>query len=674
MLQNSSEQVTCLNRLPEFLAMNSANIPSAEPRRTAQFQGLWSGFGAAARMALCLISVLVPGRFVALGESSRTPNAEALALAGSNHWAFAPLVRPELPAVRRSNWGATPVDRFILARLEHEGVRPSPPADRATALRRLSLDLTGLPPSEIEMTAWLADTQSGAWERQVERLLASPHYGERWGRHWLDLARYADTSGYQVDRERPWAWVYRDWVIRAVNADLPFDTFSRWQIAGDLLAARGTLPSASDATNAVAASGFHRMTMTNHEDGSDAAEDAARVRVERVSSTGIAWLGLTWGCAQCHSHKYDPMSQREFFQLYSFFDGTDPRDADLGGGVVAYTFQERSPWPATRVHVRGDFRRPGDAVQPAFPAALNRMASRKNDLPSSRRPDRTDLAEWLVTDAAPLTARVAVNQFWMHLFGRGLVATTEDFGLRGERPSHPELLEWLASEFVRSGWSRKEIIRLIVNSSTYRQSSVARADCEVQDPLNRRLARQNRIRLEAEILRDSVLDVSGLLNREIGGRSFRPVMPPDVKFLGTAGAWTWTDDAGPVLWRRSLYSFTQRTVAHPLLATFDQAGSSEVCTRRERSNTPLQALTLLNHPTFVAAAETLGAGIHPAPGEAFSREIVALFQKCLGRNPSPAERRRLVKLGLDVERVQPGAGGRVVAQTVLNLDEFQNRE
>lgn len=609
-------------------------------------------------------------------DASGTPPPAQLAEAGSRHWAFAPLSRPALPSVRHSGWVETPVDRFVLARLERERVQPSPPADRMTALRRLGLDLIGLPPSPAEMDAWLSDTRPGAWSRQVERLLASPHFGERWGRHWLDLARYADSSGYQVDRERPWAWVYRDWVIRAVNEDLPFDTFTRWQIAGDLWAQRTPGASPDEVGSARAAAGFHRMTLKNHEDGADPAEDEARIHVDRVASTGLAWLGLTVGCAQCHSHKYDPFSQREFFQLYAFFDAAEEQDMDLGGGVVAYTFRERSQPPVTRLHTRGDFRRPGELVLPAFPQALGRMRTASGTSPQrgDARLDRADLAEWLVHDVAPLTARVAVNQAWLHLFGRGLVATTEDFGLRGEAPSHPELLEWLASEFIRKGWSRKELLRGIVNSASYRQSSASRQDCEVVDPLNRRLARQNRLRLEAEVMRDAVLEVSGLLNRAVGGRSFRPVMPPDVKFLGTAGAWTWTDDAGPVLFRRSLYSFSQRTVPHPLLATFDAAGSSEVCTRRERSNTPLQALTLLNHPLFVSAAEALGQGIHADRRETLAAEIEALFRRCLGRLPSPRERARLMQLGWEVERVQPGAGGRVIAQTVLNLDEFQTRE
>ncbi len=608
--------------------------------------------------------------------AGRTPSQAELAAAGGTHWAFAPLTAPILPRVRQDEWVRTPVDRFILARLEQDRIRPSAPASREVALRRLSLDLIGLPPSHAEMECWLNDRAPGAWERQVDRLLASPHFGERWGRHWLDLARYADTSGYQVDRERPWAWVYRDWVIGAVNEDVPFDEFTRLQIAGDLLAQRSPGMAPEKIRAAQVAAGFHRMTLKNHEDGADPLEDAARIGVDRAASTGLAWLGLTVGCAQCHDHKYDPLTQREFFQLYAFFDAAEEQDVEVGSGTTAYTFSQRTSPPVTRIHTRGDFRRPGDVVAPAFPAVFQRMVPRDRTVVAggSRRLDRADLADWLVTNVAPLTARVAVNQVWLHLFGRGLVATTEDFGLRGEAPSHPELLEWLASEFIRTGWHRKELIRWIVCSATYRQASVERPELVAADPANRRLARQNRLRLDAEVLRDSTLEVAGLLQHDVGGKSFRPVMPEDVKFLGTAGAWTWVDDAGPVLFRRSLYSFAQRTVPHPLLATFDQAGTSEVCTRRERSNTPLQSLTLLNHPLFVEAAETLGKSVRTGEAGRLAEDVDRLFCRLLGRGPTAAERTRLMRLVREVERVQPGAGGRVLAQTLLNLDEFLNRE
>ncbi|MBL9175591.1 MAG: DUF1553 domain-containing protein [Verrucomicrobiales bacterium] len=588
--------------------------------------------------------------------------------ASSNHWAFLPPRRPAVPKVRHPEWTRNPVDAFVLARLEREQVAPSPEADRATLLRRLALDLVGLPPSPEDVAAFVADSDPGAYGRWVDQWLASPQFGERWGRHWLDLARYADSSGYQVDRERPWAWVYRDWVLRSHNADQPFDEFTVWQIAGDLVEAQRK---GAEGRDALIAAGFHRMTLSNHEDGIDAAEFAARARVDRVATTGLAWMGLTLGCAECHSHKYDPISQREFYQVYAFFNAAEERDSDVGDGVHAYTFHPAAAAPKTFVHIRGDFLRHGEEVQPGVLSAVGPawMPSSTNGIPS-----RLDLARWVASPENPLTARVAVNQIWLHLFGRGLVATTEDFGVRGEAPSHPELLDWLALEFQERGWSRKAMIRLLVMSSTYRQASLARPKLAERDPENRLLARQNRLRLESEILRDSSLAVGGMLNERMGGPSFRPAMPADIKWLGTAGAWSWTDDTGPVLFRRSLYSFSQRTVPHPLLATFDQSNPNESCTRRDRSNTPLQSLTLLNNEVFAGAARALSARLsEERPGDPRG-QVDRGFQLCVGRNPTRVEQRRLEALMKEVEGLGKTNGLFVLAQTLLSLDEFQHRE
>ncbi|MCW5558709.1 MAG: DUF1553 domain-containing protein [Verrucomicrobiae bacterium] len=592
-------------------------------------------------------------------RAQESPRAEG-------HWAFRPPVPKEIPAVRDTAWLKNPVDAFILARLEAERVRPSPEADHATLLRRVSLDLTGLPPDPDAVEDFVSDPAPDAYERCVDRLLASPHFGERWGRHWLDLARYADSSGYQVDRERPWAWVYRDWVIRSHNADQPFDEFTVWQIAGDLVAE--TLPREAGVDPRIAV-GFHRMTLSNHEDGVDAAEFAARAQVDRVATTGVAWLGLTLGCAECHSHKYDPISQREFYQLYAFFQAANEQDVTVEPWGTAYSFREHAEPPATYVHVRGDFLRRGEEVRPGFLSALGDLASM-----APAPTNRLDLARWLVAPDNPLTARVAVNQVWLHLFGRGLVATTEDFGVRGELPSHPELLDWLALDFQRNGWSRKALIRRVVTSAAYRQSSHDRPELAQRDPDNRWLSRQNRVRLDAEILRDASLAVGGQLNRAIGGRSFRPPMPEDVRWLGSAGAWSWTDDAGPVLWRRSLYSYSQRTVPHPLLATFDAANPSESCTRRDRSNTPLQALTLLNNDVFVTAARALvEAATDGHPNDPIA-QWDQVFRCCLGRRPDPAEKRRLEALREALAKRSETNALLVFAQTLLNLDEFQCRE
>lgn len=613
------------------------------------------------------VSLLVLAGTAAVATSDPVPSTVT---DPARHWAFQPPSRTDPPAVRQRDWVRTPVDRFILARLEAQRIRPSPEADRPTQLRRLYLDLVGLPPSPDDVEAFVSDPRADAYERRVDHLLASPHFGERWGRHWMDLARYADSSGYQVDRERPWAWVYRDWVVRSLNTDQPFDEFTRWQIAGDELA--GGLSGVA-ARDAVIAAGFHRMTLSNHEDGVDAAEFAARALVDRAATTGLVWMGLTLGCAECHSHKYDPVSQREFYQMFAFFNAAEERDVDLGGGITAYSFGKRADIPKTFVHVRGDFLRRGDEVQPAMLTAL-RPAGSTAAAPASSPLTRLDLAQWLVSPENPLTARVAVNQVWLHLFGRGIVSTTEDFGVRGEAPSHPGLLDWLATEFQRVGWSRKAMIRLIVNSATYRQSSRARPERMERDPDNHDLARQNRIRLESEILRDASLAVGGQLNLALGGPGFRPRMPEDMRWLGTAGAWTWTDSSGPVLWRRSLYSYAQRTVPHPLLATFDSANPNEACTRRERSNTPLQALTLMNNEVFVQAARALASELErTCPGDSLAQASEA-FRICLGRAPSRVEQQRLVKLMASLSAVPRTERLFVLSQTVLSLDEFQTRE
>ena len=639
------------------------------------------------------------------------------------HWAFkAPRFSP-VPSVRNQRWLRNPIDAFILARLEREDIRPSPEADRVTLLRRLSLDLIGLPPTPGQVKAFVADRRPDACERVVDELLASPHFGERWGRHWMDLARYADTSGYQIDRPRPFTWLYRDWVVEAFNRDLPYDQFTIEQLAGDLL------PGAT--LEQKTAAGFHRMTLMNHEDGVDAEEFRCKAKVDRVSATGTAWLGLTLGCAECHNHKYDPISQREFYQLYAFFNNADevevaapqaedpvrferehkawveeqarlkaafeastktnagctvelkkelarhrrrePRKAE----TQAASFRESTNGAMASVHVRGDFLRQGERVAAGTPAVLPVLHQRASSA------DRLDLARWLVQPGHPLTARVAVNHIWQHLFGRGLVATPGDFGTRGERPSHPELLDWLALRFSSAppdglGWSRKALIRLIVTSAAYRQSSFARPELLPRDPLNTLVARQSRLRAESEIVRDLHLAVSGLLNDDLGGPSFRPYLSEDVKKLGGAGAFSWTDTEGPEKYRRGLYVFAQRTVPYPTLVTFDQADSAQACPQRETSNTPLQALTLLNHGIFVECAQALGKRIMDESVSTDDRtRLTRAFQVCLSRPPGEAELQRLQILLADERRAScssESAAWTAVAQVLLNLDEFLTRE
>jgi hypothetical protein len=624
------------------------------------------------------------------------------------HWAFQPVRNPAVPAIAKGPI-CNPIDAFIRARLEKMGLQPAPEADRVTLLRRLALDLTGLPPTPAEIDAFVTDDRSDAYEQQVERLLSSPHYGERWARHWLDLARYADSNGYSIDSPRS-IWPYRDWVIAALNRDLPFDQFTIEQLAGDLL---------PDATqDQKIATGFHRNTLINEEGGIDPEQFRVEAVLDRVNTTGSVWLGLTVGCAQCHNHKYDPFTQREYYQLFAFFNNQDEPNLPLGvpdpnparkkfgkQGLTTMVLRERPTPRETHVLRGGDFTRPGAKVSPGTPAVLPPLADggvyAPQDQPAGS-PNRLDLARWLVRPDHPLTARVIVNRVWAQYFGFGLVETENDFGTRGTPPSHPQLLDWLASEFVRQGWSLKKLHRLIVRSATYRQSSRARAELESIDPRNRLLARQARLRLEAEIVRDVALTASGLLDRHVGGPSVYPPQPDGIyKFTQVQRAWKVS--TGPDRYRRGLYTFLQRSAPYPALTVFDAPDANSACVRRGRSNTPLQALTLLNDQAFLELAQGLADRIL---GEAPNGDLERLryaFRLCVGREPNPLEARRLEQfLTLQRERFRsapaeaqalvgtPGnhssgvnpqqsavaqrAAWTVVARVLLNLDEFITRE
>jgi mono/diheme cytochrome c family protein len=671
------------------------------------------------------------------------PDAQA-AVVKSDHWAFQPVRRPAVPQTRHS--GHNPIDAFILTRLEAEGLSPSPEAEKVTLCRRLYLDLIGLPPSPQEVDEFLKDPSPDAYEKLVDRLLASPHYGERWGRHWLDLARYADSDGYEKDAGRPFAWRYRDWVIQALNRDLPFDQFTIEQLAGDLL------PNAT--VEQKIATGFHRNTLTNKEGGVDQEEFRVAAVMDRVNTTGTVWLGLTVGCAQCHDHKYDPLSQREYYRLLAFFNSDqevdlpvplpgeeeklqkqqaafDAKKAELQQavdeakqkGLPAAEFTKREsallahlktaptysraqtlalgPPRPTHVLIRGDFLRKGVEVAPGTPAVLPPLAPPQT---TAAGLTRLDLARWLVCADNPLTPRVIVNWVWSKYFGRGLVATPEDFGIQGQKPSHPELLDWLASEFVNPTtsavgrpWSLKRLHLLIVTSAAYRQSSALRPDLRDRDPLNVLLARQSRLRLEAEIVRDIALAASGLLTRTIGGPSIRPPQPPGISELTYANSAKWVESTGPDRYKRGMYIWFQRTSPYPMLMTFDEPDSNVCTVRRERSNTPLQALTLLNDAVFVEAAQALAKrSLTEQQGQPPAAVVDHLFRLGLGREPQQQERQRLLTLHAELtalarddpaeaakllgaykpDGVSPDAAAAWVgvARAVMNLDEFVTRE
>jgi hypothetical protein len=870
------------------------------------------------------------------------------------HWAFVPPKQAPLPLVKLTSWPRNPIDNFVLARLEKAGLKPSPPADRYTLARRVYLDLIGLPPTPEEADAFVRDRRPDAYERLVDRLLASPHYGERWARRWLDLARYSDTNGYEKDRPRS-IWPYRDWVIDALNRDMPFDRFTIEQIAGDLL------PNSTQEQRI--ATGFHRNTMLNEEGGIDPLEYRFNSMVDRVATTGTVWLGLTLGCAQCHTHKFDPITHREYYRTMACLDNADELTIDVqkpdiaaqrrkiealveerearlaerfpdpdhpgsllpaimveakfqawlreqepkavswrvlrpvkatsnlplltvqpddsvfvsgdmtkrdlydlefhndggpiaavrlealpddrlpahgpgrvyyeggfgdfflseitltaggqaakfasatqsGGGdaqaaidgdpqtgwningrqgeatVAVFRLKEpvkadafdlsllferyhaaglgrfrisvtsdsrpagadlppdiealllipeaqrtpeqrrqllryyltvapelkaerdqiaklRATLPAypttlvfaerpadnprpTYIHKRGEWLQPQERVTPGVPAILP-------PLPAGAPANRLTFARWLVSPANPLVGRVTMNRQWAAFFGKGIVRTTEDFGYQGEPPSHPELLDWLAVEFVKRGWSLKQMHRLIVTSATYRQSSAVTPALLARDPENRLLSRGPRVRLEAELVRDSLLTASGLLSGKIGGPSVFPSQPPGVTSEGTYGPLEWKVSPGEDRYRRGLYTFSKRTAPYAMFQTFD-APSGEVCTaRREVSNTPLQALTLLNDQVCVEAAQALGKMIATRPG-ALEERAAYLYRRCVTRPPTPAETAALLRYymaqkarcdrkELDAAAIAgPGGDGDIndraawtlLARSLLNLDQ-----
>lgn len=597
--------------------------------------------------------------------------------AAAPHWSFSSLGEAAL-SVENSGDASAPasavIDRFVAARLRRAGRSPQPAADRRTLIRRVTFDLTGLPPTRAEIREFLADGAIGAYERLVARLLARPQYGEHMARFWLDAVRFADTNGIHHDHYRDLS-PYRDWVIRAFASNLSYDDFLRDQLAGDLRA--------DPSPDQLVASGFHRLHLIIDVGTALPEESLARNVIDRTNTFGTVFLGLTVGCAQCHDHKFDPITQRDYFRLAAFFNNLDAtpetgsrRGLDFRRGLhrpyvelpkpqqaaeraaidaaitraqqavtyreavlhltpapfravnakqleagkeslklarqrsddltmrvpAAMVMRERAQPRPMHVFVRGQYDNLGEAVTRGTPAFLPPLRS------SGDAPSRMDLADWLLDPEHPLTARVAVNRFWQQLFGVGLVKTSEDFGTQGEAPSHPALLDALAARFVRTGWDVKALVREMVTSQTYRRSSIADTTDFVSDPENRLLARGARYRMDAEMIRDQLLATSGLLNRQMFGKSVKPPQPPGIWqsiSLPSSFPRTFTPDKGDQIVRRSLYTFWKRGLPPPQM-TILNAPSREACVvRRERTNTPLQALLLLNEPEYQRAAQHL---------------------------------------------------------------------
>lgn len=602
-----------------------------------------------------------------------------------SHWAFAKPQRPALPQPKQKNWARNPIDLFILAKMEAAGMQPSPEADRYTLARRVALDLTGLPPTIAQVDAFVNDPAPNAYEKYVDEILKSPAYGERWAAVWLDLARYADSNGYAEDNPRV-IWKYRDWVIKAINKNTPFDQFTIEQLAGDML------PNPTE--DQLIATAFHRNTPSNDEGGTDDEEFRVAAVVDRVNTTMQTWMGLTMACAQCHNHKYDPLSQEEYFQIYAIFNQTEDSDKrDLRPTLVQYTPEQlkrredlqkrisdmqkeingtkdanqkkakqkqlaelqkqfngvrgistpiqrelaKDKQRKTHIQVRGNFLNKGKEVAPNVPELFH-------DIPTGTPVNRLTLARWLVSPENPLTSRVTVNRYWERIFGKGLVETSEDFGIRGDRPTHPDLLDWLAVEFIDQNWDVKQLLRTIVTSATYRQSSRVTADMIEVDPENKFYARAPRFRNNAEMIRDQALSASGLLSDKMFGP---PVNPPRPNFglrAAFGGNTDWTTSKGEDKFRRAVYTQWRRSTPYPSMVTFD-APERNVCTvKRPRTNTPLQALVTLNDPVYVEAAQALARRVIREGGKTVEDKARHGFRLCVTRPPSDRELQTLVRL------------------------------
>jgi hypothetical protein len=645
------------------------------------------------------------------------------------HWSYINPARSAPPAVQEKLWPQNDMDRFVLAHLEQQGLHPSPQTDRYTLIRRVSLDLTGLPPTIAQADAFAKDTSPDAYEKLVDRLLASPAYGERWAQVWLDLARYADSQGYANDPERT-IWRWRDWLIKAINDNKPYDQFTIEMLAGDML------PNATP--EQIIATGFHRNTLVNTEGGTQPEEFRSAAIIDRVNTTMSVWMGSTFACCQCHNHKYDPFTQKEYFQLYAIFNSTE--DANRGDDTptlqvprygmekqaaemkpefdanqaemakltksvdadrdqwekmvdpktlppeiatifamepktrkkaqkdkLTEYFRSQSPqWKAaearfkdlqaqytalttttpvmreiapreTHIQLRGNYLSLGDKVMPGLPATFPGP-------PAGTAINRLTLARWIANPENPLSARVQVNRLWEELFGVGIVETVEDFGTQGEEPSNQQLLDYLATEFVRLGWDNKALLKEIVCSATYQQSSAVSEDLQARDPNNRLLARGPRVRLAAETIRDEAMFAAGLLSANLYGP---PSQPPKPSFGLTAafgGATDWTADTGPNRYRRGVYIRVRRNAPYPSLTTFDATERTSCTCRRIRTNTPLQALVTLNDPCFIEAAQGLARRAQTCGGGDVATQLDWAFRATLTRPPTAVESRRLVAL------------------------------
>lgn len=561
--------------------------------------------------------------------------------ADREHWSFQRLVRPPLPASENSDWPNTAIDRFVLSKLSDMELAPAPSADRVTIIRRVSLTLTGIPPAPDDVDSFLNDIRPDAYMRLLDRLLASPAYGQRWAQHWLDLARFAESDGFEHDHIRPEAWRYRDWVIDALNADLPYDEFLRMQLAGDELQ--------PTEIGASAATGF-ALCGPDMPDINLIEERRHMVLNDVASTVGAVFLGLQVGCAQCHDHKFDPISQADFYRLRAVFEPAIDFEKHQFGRVLHEDGQDLEP---SFLRVRGDFRRLGPEVEPGYLRIANQSDDSFSALPSQTSSGRrAALAAWLTQPSHPLTARVISNRLWQYHFGVGLVGTPSDFGLMGDSPSHPELLDWLAAELPLQDWSLKRMHRTVLTSSAYRQASrplqtIADRNADVManwertvklDPDNRWLSRMNRQRLDGEAIRDSMLWASGTLSWKEGGRGVMPPLPEELVDTLLKNQWQVSPDKEDH-YRRSIYLFVRRNLRYPLFDVFDRPDTNASCARRASSTTATQSLTMLNSSFSWETATRLAARIwrDKGPDANTAQQISLAYSLVLSRSPTRAE-------------------------------------
>jgi mono/diheme cytochrome c family protein len=662
------------------------------PREQVDLIARWIDAGAPWPETAASASPLVPGRAITAAQRA--------------YWAFQPIRPPAPPAVRHADRVRTPIDAFVLARLEREGLEPAPEASKLDLLRRVTFDLTGLPPTPKEIDDFLGDAAADAYERLVDRLLASPRYGERWAQHWLDVVRFGESEGFEYDTPVGNLWRYRDYVIGSLNADKPYDQFVREQVAGDEIDPKSN--------ELLIAAGFHRLGPVRRNAGNqEVAGSRNEVLTDRTDIVGAAFLGVTLGCARCHDHKFDPLLQKDYYRLQAFLAATDERNVSLATPEEEAAYKatadvlqaqivplkkrlktamgeerllleqqieqledQKPPAPPaintvhdlsepTKIHVlrRGEWDKKGDAVGMRFPTVL--IAESVQELPLTTPNPRLELARWLTDPAHPLTPRVLVNRVWLHHFGTGLVKTPNDFGLNGEKPSNPDLLDYLASAFLAQGWRLKPLHRLIVLSSTYRQSYATpeAAKAMAKDPDNRWLWRFDRRRLSAEELRDSMLSVAGRLNDRIGGPSvFVPVDPELVSALYKPAQWAVTSDRRQHD-RRAIYLVAKRNLRLPSMEVFDQPSLNSSCGRRECSTHAPQALELLNGSLSNALAQVFADRLTREAGTEKAEQVSLAFRLAAGRPPS-AEERRLAAAFLERRSLKE------FALAVYNLNAF----